>query len=519
MAGYKNSRPGPTTPSQTGIRIGPVFNPELPDYPDIIDRVPAGQLPQEQNVNLSVAGEGALIPEAYGRVMVVNPRIFAAGTYSGHLYLGLLWCRGEVDEIEKFWMGDRAVTIQTQSIYHQHYTGIPNPADAPGTDASGVDGYLKVAIAGYADTMQDMCYTRVNVSTVLANWPDASISSFRAIIKGKKIYDPRDLTTAYNTNFALMFRDLAVDRGLTIDETNIGAAADYCDELLPAVTGDKRRWGGLLFDRQDTVDKQLALIAEHAGCFYVREAGTVKLIPDAPGSSIATFDDTTNDNIVEGSLKLTKRSLSRLPNQSIVEYKNQGAWPWRTAYAETTLPTGDLRLTTFRMRGFQSYKVAYRHAVERQNRFNLSDLSVQFEVFDEGLEVEIGDIITVTHNVGITSKLFRVVGVTASRFVGGWIISGEEYDPAIYSDVVVTDPTYPDTDLPDPGIVPTPTGFVVTPQVVESQAGIFQSSFKAEWDAIDYQYDHSFEILLLDTAGVVLDTRITTGLSLSLIHI
>jgi len=487
-------------PISNGISVAQAYTPKLPEYVQPISRVPAAKLPAPQDVSVSVAGEGAIIPEVYGRVVIDRPRIFAVGHSDNIVALGLLWCRGEVSKIEKLYFGDLSKSSQTQSMIHKHYLG---------TATQAPDLVLQGTISGYNDSMAGLCYTRLT----LAAGDITAAGSIRVIVQGKKLYDPRTTLTAYSTNFALMFRDLAVSRGLTIDDVNIGAAADYCDELLPPITGEKRRWGGFVFDKPDTVDNQLNLIAEHAGCFYVREGGTVKLVPDAPGSSVASFDDSTLDNMVEGSLKLTKRGLFSSPNQSIVEYRDQGAWPWRTGYARTADPDGDVRATTYRMYGFQSYAVAYRHAVERQNRFNLSDLSISFETFDEGIQVEVGDIITVSHSVGLSNKLMRVTDIRSSSFTGSWVIDCEEYDPAIYSDVVETEPTWDDIDVPSPIPVPRPGSPTITFIETVDQSGVAVLSANIDWPPLTlYPFLHSFEVRLFNAEGP-LEILITTGVT------
>jgi len=470
------------------IIIGPdAVLPELPDWIPPIPRVPANSLPPTPpRGSIAIAGEGSLIPEAYGRVLITRPRIFAIGYKSGVYWFGALWCAGEVEEIESIWTGDDLWRSTASSSYHTNYVG---------TTGQGVDPKLASWVSGYADTMAGLCYTAMGFpySTPV------KLSSLRAIIKAKKVYDPRITSTAYSDNFALMFRDLAVAQGLTVDETNISTAADFQDEDLDAgAQTHRRRWGGLLFDKQQTVDKQLQLLAEHAGCFYVREAGVAKLIPDAPASSIATFSDAPGTaNIVQGSVKLAKRSLDNLPNHSIVEYLSPAAWPWRTGYAETPLPPGEIRSTNFRMRGFQSYSVAYRHAIERQNRYNLTDLSIQFETFDEALAVEIGDVITVTHNVGLTAKLFRATSVKAAKFTGSWIIQADEYDPAVYSDSIQTEPTWPDLNLPDPDPVPMPSDPELTFEYRLNPSGAIEMWVLIDWLPLTtYPYEHYFEITL-----------------------
>jgi hypothetical protein len=461
--------------------------PELPDWIPPIPRVPANSLPPTPpRGSIAIAGEGSLIPEAYGRVLITRPRIFTIGYKSGVYWFGALWCAGECEEIESLWAGDELWSSAASSIYHTNYTG---------TAGQPIDPKLAAWITGYSDAMPNLCYTALG-------FPYDSpvrLSSLRAILKAKKVYDPRTTLTEYTTNFPLMFRDLAVAQGLTVDETNIITAANFNDEDLDAGAGThKRRWGGILFDKQQTVDKQLQLIAEHAGCFYVREAGIAKLIPDAPASSIATFSDAPGTaNIVKGSVKLSKRSLDNLPNHSIVEYLSPAAWPWRTGYAETPLPAGEVRSTNFRMRGFQSYSVAYRHAIERQNRYNLTDLSIQFETFDEALAIEIGDVITVTHNVGLTDKKFRATAVKASKFVGSWIIQADEYDPLVYSDSIQTEPTWPDLNLPDPDPVPMPSDPDLTFEYRLNYSGVIEMWVLIDWLPLTtYPFEHYFEIEL-----------------------
>lgn len=458
--------------------------PELPDWIPPVTRIPADSLPPTPPRNsIAIAGEGCLIPEAYGRVLITRPRIFTIGYSDGIYWFGVLWCGGEVYEVESLWHGDIMWRNTDSSSYHQNYIGTPNQT---------IDSKLATYVAGYADNMADLCYTAMGFPS---DTP-LKISTIRAIIKGKKTYDPRITSTVYNLNFALMFRDLAVTQGLSVDDDNIIIAANYNDEDLGG--GHKRRWGGLLFDKQQTVDKQLQLIAEHAGCIYVREAGVAKLIPDAPASSIATFSDAPGiANIVKGSMKLAKRSLDNLPNHSIVEYLSHGAWPWRTGYAETPLPSGEIRSTNFRMRGFQSYAVAYRHAIERQNRFSLMDLSIQFETFDEGLEVEEGDVITVTHNIGFSNKPFRASKIKASKFIGSWIIFADEYDPLVYSDTIETEPTWPDFNLPEPEPVPMPSDPELEFVYFSNSEGVIEMWVFIDWEPLtDYPFEHYFEIQL-----------------------
>ena len=250
--------------NNTGLPILPIWIP--PELVPPVTRIPADSLPATPPRGaIAIAGEGSLVPEAYGRVLITRPRIFTIGYSDDWYWFGALWCAGEVEKIESIWDGDTLWKSTQSSSVHTNYNGTPSQT---------YDAKLAAYVAGYSDDMAGLCYTAMGFHYLTP----VKIGSIRAIIQGKKIYDPRIASTVYSSNFALMFRDLAVSQGLSVIDSNIIIAADFNDEDLG---GNKRRWGGLLFDKQETVDKQLELLAEHAGCFYIREGGVAKLIPDA----------------------------------------------------------------------------------------------------------------------------------------------------------------------------------------------------------------------------------------------
>ena len=68
-----------------------------------------------------------------------------------------------------------------------------------------------------------------------------------AVVRGKKVYDPRSDTTTYNNNAALIVRDyIAASYGLNddqIDEVDFAAAANICDENVSlSVGGSEKRY-------------------------------------------------------------------------------------------------------------------------------------------------------------------------------------------------------------------------------------------------------------------------------------
>lgn len=95
-----------------------------------------------------------------------------------------------------------------------------------------------------------------------------------------------------------------------------------------------------------------------------------------------------------------------------------------------------------RLPGIQRYSQAMREATERLNKLTLNDLSASLEVFDVGIRHEVGDIVNVTHPVGLTAKPFRLSAPPSMAGPGRWVLPIVEHDPAVYSTAVAASPTY-----------------------------------------------------------------------------
>ncbi len=119
------------------------------------------------------------------------------------------------------------------------------------------------------------------------------------------------------------------------------------------------------------------------------------------------------------------------------------------------------------------------------------DLQVQCEINYVGLQLEAGDIVTVTNaNYGWTAKLFRIMKVTEKISDSGQVtaaLSLSEFNPAVYDDKNITEfQPIPNTGLPSPttfGTVPAPVISTAFPSIANpsfnvtvttSSAGIIQ---------------------------------------------
>jgi hypothetical protein len=134
-------------------------------------------------------------------------------------------------------------------------------------------------------------------------WQGA-LPNMTAVIRGRKIYDPRTGQTAYSNNSALVVADylcdpvfgLAVDYATGIDETALIAAANACDELVTLDAGgtEKRYTTDGFFKVDGSPDAILGRLlgAMHGQAIYDGERWVIKAgIWEEPDAVVLTDDD------------------------------------------------------------------------------------------------------------------------------------------------------------------------------------------------------------------------------------
>lgn len=199
----------------------------------------------------------------------------------------------------------------------------------------------------------------------------------------------------------------------------------------------------------------------------------------------ATVDHTLGDNdidITDGVPVFNRAGASTTPNVVTVSYTDTTVYPWKTATATTpdSIPN-PARRTRIDMPGIRSYSQAKRYAIERLNHYATEDLTGEFDVFDIGVKILPGDLISLTYSpLSITSKWFRVLGV-ADKGHGRWKIRVREYQSNAYSNLIQTTPLIPDIAPPDINTIPDVTGLTLSADRV-LVSGTYASRIKATWN-------------------------------------
>ncbi len=184
----------------------------------------------------------------YGRALVSGPVLYigSSGDDNEFFHIVVALAGHEVEEIEEVWINDYQITL------------VPRGTDADGLDQAGGALGGKVIIHAFtgsddfadprlvaecgadwttAHKLTGLAYVYVRIEYDQDRFP-SGFSSISAIVKGKKVYDPRSETTAWSDNAALCIHDyLTSEYGLgcssdEIDLTYMQAAANICDETV-----------------------------------------------------------------------------------------------------------------------------------------------------------------------------------------------------------------------------------------------------------------------------------------------
>lgn len=434
----------------------------------------------EQQANL--AAENAPLRLCYGRVRL-GAQLANIVPHGGHWIIQCVWGEGPIDAVEALHADDAALPAGASVV---HYLG---------TAGQGVDPWLQAAfaLAGlvYADTLPYVAYSVVR-------WPaaaSAALPQFVATLRGLKTD-----AGVWSDNAALALADVIGHEryGLetVVEATGLDATQAACAET---VGGAPRRRIGLVVDHVQAAAQWIDVLRTYAGCWVVPAGAEVRLVPDRPRAVDASLTHAAGQIRSLGPIK--KRGLAQAPTAIEIRYTDTAALPWREASAwafADGVQFGSVprRESQVALPGIQYASQAYREAVERLNKLTLSDLTVTFEVFDDGTRYEVGDIVALTHPWGLDAKPLRILGVDHDYQVHR--LTCVEYDPAAYSDAIVAESSTPDTTLPNPSVPPAVASVTLAEALVQYDDGRIESVIDVTWPAVDWPYPVEYLVELID---------------------
>jgi hypothetical protein len=509
----------PTTGGGTNLLTKPY---RLYDQPLLPPWNPGTQNPEARRADINdthveqsrryaaVSAEGTVIPIIYGTDNI-GPIISLVHVKDGFLYLRCVWCVGEIDAVESVTIDGKAPTAAHTLT---HYVG---------SASQGVDPTLAAVIPGYADTCVvnvdgtavGIAYSVIKVARGSFNqegeqeFSGTGFPRIIARIRGKKVYDPRVDAFQYSSNPACVLADLLTDRvqglGLQVDWSSVEVNADYCDTVL----GDSARYEcNLTLASTQQVQSWVETVRSYARCFIVPRDNKCRFVVNTVSAVVGSI---TDSDMVRGTFNIEKRSLLNQPNVLKVFYTSTVSDPPTEDFVEIVkdkVLTGEefRRQSTIQMPGFRKKAQAMRFATERMNEASLIDLSGSFDCFDKQWKYEIGDVIEITHPVGLLNKQVRVTSIDPVER-GILRINFTEYDANVYSDVVVDEPPPPDSGGDSPSVPPLVTGLTLSEEFYIRGTTV-GSQLAITWDAAPYAYLQYYVLEVYEDGSKLLTARI-----------
>jgi hypothetical protein len=434
---------------------------------------------------LTTAADGDLLPVIVGQDRI-GGKIAAVVSVGTYIYVLVAWCQGECESLVTVHLNDAIAAGVTRW-------------DKLGAAGQTVESNLQAAFASrgvtYNDTLPGVCYSTFRIPFAAYD----GMPTFSAVVKGMKVKASSGATPAWSAVpayiVAAFVESTTWGMGRTVDWASVATVA-----ALNSATsiGETRRTLNLTLQQPQFVDQWLPVLCAYAGCWAIDEGGTITLIPDASAASVKAFDD---DSIVDGSLRVAKADLIDIPTVLRVTYTDTTVTPYAdgeaVVYAAGVLAgTTPWRESVVPLPGINRYSQALREATERLNKLTLCDLSATWQTFDEALALQLGDVVTVTHPVGLVAKALRITRIAADE-AGRYTIAATEYDAAVYSDLVVSEPTTIDTPLPLPSAPPALLGLTASEETYALDSGIFASRARITWSApTDFPFVRQYRVAL-----------------------
>ena len=452
----------------------------------------------------------------YGETKVSGVLVYISttGTKNEFLHLVIALAGHEVEEIGDVYFNDELALTGAGSAASGRFTGYAEIYKKLGADTQTAQTDLITATAGLtngkwtsAHRLRGIAYIYVQLKWSDQIWA-GGIPNVSAMVKGKKVHDPRTATTAYSSNAALCLRDYLTDStyglGLTtseIDDTAFTAAANICDEqvqVLPAspTTYENRYESNGVLYTSASPDDNIGKLLTAMGGLIAYSGG--KVIPYAAGYRIPTVTLTDSDFAGPISVQTKTSSRDRVNAVKGVFVSEKSEWqptdfPPQTS---TTYYAQDNSIRYWRdvvLPMTTSSSAAQRIArIELQRARQEVTFTARFRL--DAMQVRAGDTVMVTlSKFGWSSKVFEVLE-------WHFVADGEppqlaiemtlrETASSVYdwnvSDEIDVDDT-PTTTLPNPFTLGSPSNLALTAdgttQLIQAD-GTALPRIKVAWSA------------------------------------
>lgn len=414
------------------------------------------------------------------------------GTKNEYLHIVVTLAGHEVEAIDEIYFNDELVPL-TGGVPDAGtlYDGVARINKKRGVPGDTADADLIADTASLTDgkwtadhKLSGIAYLYVRLTWDAEKFP-SGIPNISAVIRGKKVLDPRTNTTAYSANAALCLRDYLTDTSLgmamasaEIDDTAFTAAANICDEdveikpvTVPATYENRYEANGVV-STSASPDENIGKLLSAMGGLMAYSGG--KIVPYAAAYRIPTI--TFDEKHFVGPISVQTRTSARDRVNSVKGVYVSEDNDWQVTdfptITDANYVSADNNTKFFRdvvLPFTTSPSCAQRLAVVELRRAR-EEITMTARFRLEAMQVRAGDTVMITNaKLGFSSKVFEVMdwhfasgGTPPEVFVD---MTLRETDSSVYS-WNVTDEIFVagalNTTLPNPFALSAPTNLTLT---------------------------------------------------------
>ena len=452
--------------------------------PKMGDRGGGGVTQRNQDQTISVRQPVAPHRVVYGSIRIGGIITFLHTTNDNQYLHQLITISGhELNSIGQLYLDDSAVTVSSNSVtdtkfatFVDVYTGVGTTSGDSALHSAMQTNTSSKWTANHKQSDRAKIYTRFKFDQDTFS---GSLPNVTALVQGKKVFDPRDSSTAYSNNSALCIRDYLTNSsyGLgeptaRINDTSFNTAANICDENVSLTGGgtEKRYTCNGAFETSELPRDILKQLLSSCAGRLVYQGGQWSLYAGAYVAPTITLDESDADGSLQVTTQVGRRNIFNTVRAVYSEPDNLYQPTDAPVVKNSTYLTQDQNEVI--AKDFDWAFTTSSATAQRLSKIELEKVRQQITVvmpvsLKNGMRVQAGDTVGVTNSrMGWTAKVFLIeewnfatrgdpenltLGVdlvlreTAST-VYTWS-SGEE----------TTVDAAPDTDLPNPFTVAAPT--------------------------------------------------------------
>lgn len=383
----------------------------------------------------------------YGEVKTSGPLVYAESTNNNeYLHLVVALAGHEVEAIDTVYLNDEALTLDGNGevTAPEKYVGFVRVKKHLGSPTQAADADLVAESDGKwtaEHKLSETAYVYVRLKFSQDAFPNG-IPNISAIVRGKKVYDPRTDTTAYSSNAALCLLDYLQDTtyGLgaidsEIDFTRFEAEANICDENVTlAAGGTQKRYSCNGVVESDDTPKSIleAMLTSCAGTIYY-SGGVWSLKVGAYEAPTVTITDDDLRGPISIQTKLSRRDNYNSVKGVFVSPESNWQATDYPAYTSDTFLAEDNDIESFLdlTLPFTTSSAAAQRLAKIALYRNRQQIAVELKCKLTQFGVSVGDIVSITNSrYGWTAKPFEVVS-------WNFVVEGDEQAPILGVDMML----------------------------------------------------------------------------------